>query len=249
MIPPLLLPPPPPLASSRFAADSAFMDAVQLIDPHMLSRDKAALLGTTLRLTRAAVYAAARRCGLSLCCALSLDDMELPLRRAEFRDADVADIVSALESGATMADIADYYGVCPKTLQNWMRRAGIASRHDIGRTDDEVFAAIQRLRTCAIGFRNTGVTFTHGACLEGGGGWGSAQPLGSGPARGRPGGAPLDPDPSPSPSAGRLLAEGMRVSRRRVARILAALDPEGAHERWRATLRRREYWVRGGGRF
>ena len=131
----------------------------------LCGRDKARILVERLGRpwTRDAVYAAALRCGLSLHPCNSWDEMELPLLRVKLRDDDVPDIVAALESGCTMADVADYYGVCPKTVQSCMRRAGILSRHDLGPSDDEVADAIRSLRTDFVGFSNTGVTLTHGA--------------------------------------------------------------------------------------
>ena len=159
--PPPLGPPSHPRASPDGAvAAIAFRREVHTIDPALLSREKAALLGKALHMSRQRVYDTAGELGIYLGQCDSHEEMELPRRSA--RDADVDEIMDRLKAGATFAEVSDEQGFCPKTLQNLLREVGIDSRHDIGWSDEEVSDAILKLRETP-GFGDTGVTFTHGA--------------------------------------------------------------------------------------
>ena len=135
--PPPLGPPSHPRASPDGAAAAiAFRREVHTIDPALLSREKAALLGKALHMSRQRVYDTAGELGIYLGQCDSHEEMELPRRSA--RDADVDEIMDRLKAGATFAEVSDEQGFCPKTLQNLLREVGIDSRHDIGWSDEEV---------------------------------------------------------------------------------------------------------------
>lgn len=138
--------------------DAAFVDAVSSLDPRLHSREKSALLREELQLTRDEVYALASDNNISL----RTSTNKVPPRQAI---VDLDDACVRLKAGETMADIAVPLGICSKTLQRFLRLdAGIASRHDIHWTDDEVTDAVVELREDPC-FADTGISFTQGELL------------------------------------------------------------------------------------
>ena len=240
---PLLSPSlPPDQRAARAQRDGDFVCTVLLINPALRSRDKARELSAALHWTRDEVYETAEGVGISLRACSSHAEMAAPPRDL-FRDVDVEYVKWRLLSGAIMEAVADEVGCCPRSLQRLMRRHGIEHRHDIKWSDLDIEEAILALRD-SPGFEHTGVTFTHGTRV-----------CGPRPSLSLP--PPLvvtvwGPAPPPSPFAfstpfafsGRLCAEGYVVSREQVARVLRAVDPDGALQRWKRCLKRREYAVR-----
>ena len=152
--------------SGERVRDADFLRELASIDPALPSRKKAKRLRDALHWTRELVYTTAKGLGISLAKCGSHAEMAAPPRRLRLRDLDLDDIFDRLMSRySTMAEIADEYGICPRTLQRFMREAGIDTRHDIGWPDEDVANAILELRE-EPGFGDTGVAFTHGACAS-----------------------------------------------------------------------------------